>query len=331
MNLEMGESLVFSWLRHEKHCQIVQMNWKTSPEWDVFVNNKELDRLYKKANKLFDFSSAKDSDKLIKQGEVDVIGIELDVENPGTIKNIHAVDVAFHEAGLNYGQETMERIIKKYIRTALSVYKFFGCKVADIYFVTPNTQNLHRSAFAKAKDAVNDFFIEEKFNFSFHFYSNEDFYKYIFVPVERISTTMTDTSELFARSLKLVRLMHEESKKNVDEIDTKEEVLFSLHEEKKIGLIVRESFDNLSHNQLLSEEMINSLRSKEYSKNTFQLKSKEYSVLIDDEDQCFDGKGHRRYYATPYNFNGTEYFLLNNWYDSNKDKFIEWYNQIINK
>ena len=34
MKIEMGESLIYSWLRHEKLCQLVQTNWKVSPFWE---------------------------------------------------------------------------------------------------------------------------------------------------------------------------------------------------------------------------------------------------------------------------------------------------------
>ena len=35
MKIEMGESLFYSWLRHVKECQVVQMNWKASPSWQL--------------------------------------------------------------------------------------------------------------------------------------------------------------------------------------------------------------------------------------------------------------------------------------------------------
>lgn len=35
MKIEIGESLLYSWLRHEKKCQLVQMNWKASPAWEL--------------------------------------------------------------------------------------------------------------------------------------------------------------------------------------------------------------------------------------------------------------------------------------------------------
>lgn len=43
MKIEMGESLFYSWLRHVKECQVVQMNWKPSPSWQL-QNEEELKR-----------------------------------------------------------------------------------------------------------------------------------------------------------------------------------------------------------------------------------------------------------------------------------------------
>ena len=41
MKIEIGESLMSSWLRHVKHCQIVQSNWKPSvTTWKL--HNEEL-------------------------------------------------------------------------------------------------------------------------------------------------------------------------------------------------------------------------------------------------------------------------------------------------
>ncbi len=35
MKIEMGESLIYSWLRHVRCCQIVQTNWKVSSQWPL--------------------------------------------------------------------------------------------------------------------------------------------------------------------------------------------------------------------------------------------------------------------------------------------------------
>ncbi|MBU8729736.1 hypothetical protein KM915_06665 [Cytobacillus oceanisediminis] len=51
MKLEMGESLMLSWLRHIKHCQSVQLNWKPSNTWnldneDTIINIMEAAKIH---------------------------------------------------------------------------------------------------------------------------------------------------------------------------------------------------------------------------------------------------------------------------------------------
>lgn len=46
MKIEIGESLLLSWLKHIKKCQLVQTNWKASRRWEL--NNREtLEQLMK--------------------------------------------------------------------------------------------------------------------------------------------------------------------------------------------------------------------------------------------------------------------------------------------
>lgn len=45
MKIEMGESLIYSWLRHEKLCQLVQTNWKVSPFWEL-ENRQEIEDFF---------------------------------------------------------------------------------------------------------------------------------------------------------------------------------------------------------------------------------------------------------------------------------------------
>lgn len=52
MKIEMGESLFYSWLRHIKECQLVQTNWKTSPNW-TFYNKGAVDVMFNELNVYF--------------------------------------------------------------------------------------------------------------------------------------------------------------------------------------------------------------------------------------------------------------------------------------
>ena len=125
MKIEMGESLIYSWLRHEKQCQLVQTNWKPSNYWEL-DNYDELQTfvkkfaLYYKDKYGYDIFKGCTLAQLLKQAEIDAIGIAFSE----SAHSIYAVDIAYHEAGLNYGdkEKTLNKIIQKCVRTALCLY-----------------------------------------------------------------------------------------------------------------------------------------------------------------------------------------------------------------
>ena len=137
MKIEIGESIVYSWLRHIKKCQIVQLNWKTSPEWEqVSSSNNDLQTIMDKANVEFNnpFKKTNNLSQLFKQAEIDAIGINIS-EN-----TVYATDIAFHENGLSYGDkyETSKRITKKIIRTILLLQHYFSnITNHKIIFISP--------------------------------------------------------------------------------------------------------------------------------------------------------------------------------------------------
>ena len=52
MKIEIGESLLCTWLKHVKKCQVVQLNWQVSSEW-AFENMDIVKRLMVESNALF--------------------------------------------------------------------------------------------------------------------------------------------------------------------------------------------------------------------------------------------------------------------------------------
>lgn len=44
MKIEIRESILYSWLKHIKECQIVQLNWKASNKWEL-KNKEKLEEL----------------------------------------------------------------------------------------------------------------------------------------------------------------------------------------------------------------------------------------------------------------------------------------------
>lgn len=117
-----------------------QTNWKVSPQWQL-QNEDALDRLARKADALFSekygykiFKQNASLSQILLQGECDAVGISIQFGR----NQVYAVDVAFHEAGLNYGtrEQTVMKIIAKSIRTAMCLYGYMGCRDAEIIFAS---------------------------------------------------------------------------------------------------------------------------------------------------------------------------------------------------
>ena len=52
MKIEMGESLMQSWLKHAKECKITQLNWKPSTNWTTY-NDQSIEELYRRMSTHF--------------------------------------------------------------------------------------------------------------------------------------------------------------------------------------------------------------------------------------------------------------------------------------
>ena len=136
MKIEIGESLACSYLRHVERCWLVQANWKAPEHWGRRRTDAELEALFEQMKSRFDravFKKTKNAAQFLKQGEIDVVGVD---QQGG----VHAMEVAFHEAGLNYGSkaETVNRVLKKMLRTLLILR---ACHPPQtplyIYFLSP--------------------------------------------------------------------------------------------------------------------------------------------------------------------------------------------------
>lgn len=350
MKVEIGESLMLSWLRHAKNCQVVQMNWKPSiNSWELY-NENALEYIMNETMKHFSgkfgldvFKKNSSYSQLIQQGEIDVLGIEI---NKDGVQNLYAIDVAFHESGLNYGskEETIARVTKKMIRTAMMIYGFFNLNKAEIIFATPKLYNSIGDTIQQCFTDLNEFFTSIQLDYKFTLICNEDFKDKIFNVVTAFSKSISDTSELFMRSIQMYNLFEEESKLKAIKIDkgiVKKELQpeiyndFKGFEEMKIGGMVRSSMTRLIENDLLDLTEVDRLLQTEYSKRTFNLNYpvlKKYdpnnSLLL----QRSDTNGRQRYYADPYIIRDNKYLLTNHWVeDLSRSYFSAWLYKMDNQ
>lgn len=323
MKIEIGESLCASWLKHVKGCQIVQTNWKC-PDFENTLNDeKKIKQVFNKFknkykielgnNELFGRNTYL---QLLRQSEVDVVGIDM----AGESNRIIAVDVAFHENGLNYGtaQETSAKVIKKFIRTAMSLIGVCKCLNAELYFISPKINKNILEVLNPLMEDLNKSFNEiENFNFKFQLICNEDFKNRIINKVIIESNNVSDTSELFLRSAQLIRLakadVHQSISTNSDDY--------------KIGKLVQETFKKIISEDKLPYIEITNLCNEKYCNETFGLSSG-FSVLKrvvnDDESERFDVTGISRFYIEPLEVKNEKFWLSSQWYEKHRVKYLKW-------
>lgn len=203
MKIEIGESLAYSWLRHVRQCWLVQANWKFSEHWERYLTDAELDVLFDTMRGRFGgcggvFKKTTDAGQFLRQGEIDAVGID----HRG---GVHAVEVAFHEAGLQYGTttETNNRVRKKMLRTLLILRAFRPPETRlHIYFFSPKVSPV-------VQQPLEETFAElcaEYPDVEWRFVANDDFTKSVVRPTLGKASGVADSSELFARSAKLLEL-----------------------------------------------------------------------------------------------------------------------------
>lgn len=325
MKIEIAESLVYSYLKHSEGCRIVQTNWRTSGKWIVTEYETERAReLFQKISNsdyfrgIFKNSSF---DQLIKQAEIDVLGINTAEET------VYGIDVAFHSAGLNYGSktETAFRIIKKIFRTIFIMQSYFDeNEKFNSYFITPKvnsaTKVIIEDLMIKAKEVINDE------NITIDFISNEQFYSEIVDSLLENIDEEHDTTELFSRAVKLMKLDNRKAestrivtKSVVPRITSKKREVNGM----KIGQFVQHSFRKAFEQNLLSASEINELQKPEYSKRIF---NSNYEILKNQSRPIKDEYGRTRYYAREIFCDN--YHLTSQWVEPQWEFLLDWLNKI---
>jgi hypothetical protein len=316
MKIEIGESLIYSWLRHYHNCQICQTNWKTSQKWNVDENDKiECQILMDESSKIFGniFKETKNIDQLIKQCEIDILGI-----NTFNSK-VFAVDIAYHSGGLGY-KDSINVVTKKILRTVFALKLYFkDVKTFNIYFISPIIgKKLNDQLVVRVNEIIN--YLESKdLKFNIELLSNDKFKNEVLNPILKISNDVADMSELFLRSHQLISLF--ENQMNLTSMN-KIKKQNELDNELAIGEFAQNAFKTLIKNNKLDSETINKLQSLEYCRSVFGMN---FQILkkINDKNNIREERqinGYPRYYAQPIN----AYLLCNDWYERHRDTLNQW-------
>lgn len=326
MKIEIGESLIYSYLKHLEGCRIVQTNWKTSGNWTVteYEQQRSKDLFYKVSNTPSFNGIFKNStfEQLMKQAEIDVLGINT-AEN-----TVYGIDVAFHTAGLNYGskEETATRIIKKIFRTIFIMQSYFNeYEKFNSYFITPKTnpatQALIDELIIEAKELIEDS------NISIDFVSNDDFYENIVDPLIKNINDENDTMELFSRSVKLLQLDNRKTiaTESISKISKTSKIKRVSNTTKRqianmaIGQFVQYCFKDAFSKNCISENEILKLQNSEYCKTTFDIN---FEVLRYKTRSIEDHNGRNRYYKRELFCDN--YYLCSQWIQPQWDLFLSW-------
>lgn len=312
MKIEMGESLMVSWLRHVKGCQIVQTNWTVSPTWSC-VNMSSLStilaliRQHFLTNFGYTLFGSSSMSQIICQGESDVIGI--DYQNA---QHFYAIDIAFHKNGLGYGSSltNVQKITEKCLRTAMCIYGYFGNVDADIIFATPK---MSTGTFKLANtwvQALNTCLKINGLNSNVKIIANQNFCNLIVCPVMSISKVVNDTNELFLRSYQLLMMC---CKCNC----THTSVNTNAYGAYKVGQLANNVLRDKLETGNYSQKEIEDLQDKEACKALFGIN---YPLLVPQGSQ-FDLE---RYYITPLIISQREFYLCSQWYEKDRESLIKW-------
>lgn len=320
MKIEMGESLFYSWLRHVKECQVVQTNWKPSPSWQLRDEDK-LKRLMEITDEHFQskygYGVYKNNSlsQLLTQAEVDAVGIC--VTDDGN--EIFAIDVAFHESGLNYGdrKETVTRVIKKFIRTALCIVGYLGINKGEIIFASPKIHNAIINDLEPCITDLNELFAVNGYDFTARVIEGDNFNDLVLKPILIASDGISDTSELFMRGYQLIKMFGDErpAKQRTTRNDSSKAASGDTLLELKIGKIAQTFLREALESGKASDEEVSLMLTKEYSKSVFGL---DYPLLAPADEGC----DSVRYYAKPLTIRGKQYRLCSQWFEvsANNDR-----------
>jgi hypothetical protein len=335
VKIEIGESLIYSWLRHVQGCVVTQMNWKPSPTWHV-AREPELTQAFEAARNLarqdigVPIFKNGEFGQFIRQAEIDGLGVCWNRDSGGP--SVIAVDSAFHENGLQYGNadETVGRVLKKLIRSALAIEAYLDAREASIIFAAPKMAEAVRERIQNHLSDLERCLSEQRGSamprVHFRVIANADFANEILAPVLNQVDTVADTSELFMRAQQLMRLAdlsprHGLSKVKIDGSDQRQT------EGDRIGKHVRATMIQLAATGRLLPRMVGNLLDARYCKTTFNLGLpflKPVDQTVSLRNQRTDRNGHGRYWKQPLRIGDHEFLMCSQWFAWQRAPFNAW-------
>ena len=333
MKVEIGESLGYSYLRHIKHCWLTQTNWKASEHWPKRLTDQELEAVFSDIKRKFDsdgsvFKKTANVAQFMRQGEIDVVGIDCE-------GGAHAIDIAFHESGLDYGvssADTRDRVLKKSLRAMLMMRAYHTQETKlHVYFLSPKVNPSVQGPLEAAFDRLRAEYPEIEWKLI----TNGDFYEQVMQPTLKKAGTITDTSELFVRSAKLLELARQSDSPRQS---TGEEVATTdgKTEPGKIQSLVKDLMKTLleDHPTLLGDADIRNLLNLNFCKDKLGLQLGGFALLRRKEAGRRGSGTDRndRYYVKLY---AGRFYVCSQWWRdahlSNAGSLLRFVDQLIER
>lgn len=340
---------MYSWLRHVRGCAITQLNWKTSPYWGCPA--VELRAMSSLAGTIQDnfravnwviFKNDQDISQALRQVECDAIGIK--TEENGF--SVYAMESAFHENGLNYGGKeiTCAKVVSKLVRVAIALNLYMrGCR-HRVMFVSPKISDAIQTELTQALEQVSEIFEAHGYPCDFQLIGNDDYLNTILHPVVELSQRVSDTSELFLRSLQLMQIYGDvarilpkrrgavsllqaegmaESREQAggDASEAHSCTDFDPYEGEKVGEIAKKYLREWIETKC-DEHYLKEFLDKDKSKQIFGI----HLPLLCRPEGRIVGE-HVRYYAKPLFIMNEEYYMCSQWFESSRAKLIKWLEQ----
>ena len=206
MSVDIGESLMQSWLRHVKGCQFVQTNWKPSRDVEYDIKKaEELLSIFREEygeDLFYDTrkNAHREANSLIMETEIDAVGMD-------SKGNYHLAEIAFHNGGLGYG-DNIKKVREKILRCILCACSYSGAgKNSYISFSCPKVGTRDIDELNRELNKIKNILKKQKLNkIIINLYMNDRFETNILNPVLWASENINDVSEVFVRACKLLKL-----------------------------------------------------------------------------------------------------------------------------
>jgi hypothetical protein len=266
--------------------------------------------------------------QFIRQAEVDVLSLRCSDAGPAAV----AVDSAFHENGVQYGdlKETVGRILKKMIRTAFALEAYFDLHQAEIIFATPKMHNAVRDGlegcWLDLQSILRDCDSLSAERLRLRVVTNADFVEQIIQPVLDRMDEVADTSELFLRAQQLARFC-EVTPRRRQTSERPGAARQGNDSEIKIGLHVRQTMARLASAGKLTPKVVADLSDRSHCKATFGLNHAFLQRVMPDaavHRQGIDENGYSRFWRDPLNVGGARFLLCSQWFAWQRPAFDRW-------